>query len=243
MWLILAILLLLIILIYLPSPEHFTDYNNFKYSDHMTVKDIQTLQQGQDIMTGMLRELDRICRKYKLKYWCVGGTLIGVMRHQGWVPWDGDIDIGMEENDYQQFRKVVDQELSPDMWFAHKPKGKPCSKIRSRKAHYIYTTWGSNWDVNQGIHLDIFLFKRDKDMLISDFKGNEVKDTPYDIIFPLKQALFDNMKVYIPNNTKQYLINGWGNYPPKLPPKDKRFPHEGRIECDPPFLKFKEKNK
>ena len=48
----------------------------------------------------MLKMIDKLCRENNLKYWCQGGTLIGAVRHKGWIPFDGDIDISMLEEDY-----------------------------------------------------------------------------------------------------------------------------------------------
>lgn len=57
--------------------------------------------------------LIRICQKHHLRYYLIGGTLIGVLRHHGFIPWDDDIDIGLPRPDYNQFVKIAVKEL-PD---------------------------------------------------------------------------------------------------------------------------------
>ena len=79
----------------------------------------------------MLKEFNRICRKYNIKYWCIGGTLIGAMRHKGWIPWDADLDIGMLKEDYLKFKKVSASELNEE-YSLSEPKNKACFKIRTK---------------------------------------------------------------------------------------------------------------
>lgn len=63
----------------------------------------------------ILKEIDRICRKYKIQYALDGGTLIGAIRHKGFIPWDDDADIVFTRNQYEMFHKVVKRELPDTM--------------------------------------------------------------------------------------------------------------------------------
>lgn len=59
----------------------------------------------------ILVEIDRICKKYNIRYFAEWGTLIGAVRHSGFVPWDDDLDIGMLREDYERFKEVAKDEL------------------------------------------------------------------------------------------------------------------------------------
>ena len=62
----------------------------------------------------ILGEIDRICLKYNIEYFADWGTLIGTVRHGGFVPWDDDLDVCMKREDYIKFRQVADSELPPE---------------------------------------------------------------------------------------------------------------------------------
>lgn len=59
----------------------------------------------------VLNEIDRICRKHHIQYFAEWGTLLGTVRHRGYIPWDDDMDIAMKRMDYEKFRKVLPGEL------------------------------------------------------------------------------------------------------------------------------------
>ena len=63
------------------------------------------------VQLSMLDEVERICRKYGLRYFADSGTLIGAVRDKGYIPWDDDIDLAMLREDYERFVKVAPREL------------------------------------------------------------------------------------------------------------------------------------
>lgn len=59
----------------------------------------------------ILHEIDKVCRKYDIRYFAEWGTFLGTVRHAGFIPWDDDLDIGMMREDYRKFCKVALKEL------------------------------------------------------------------------------------------------------------------------------------
>ena len=55
------------------------------------------------VLLDMLIEFDKICSKYGLKYFMIYGSLLGTIRHHGFIPWDDDIDVAMPRKDYEVF--------------------------------------------------------------------------------------------------------------------------------------------
>ena len=64
-----------------------------------------------------LKKLDEVCKKYNLKYWAAYGTLLGAIRHDGFIPWDDDLDVGMLREDYEKLCVIPQYEWGEDCIF------------------------------------------------------------------------------------------------------------------------------
>ena len=110
------------------------------------------------VQIDLLKELERVCNKYNIKYFACGGTLLGSVRHQGYIPWDDDIDIMMIRDEYEKLLEHKDEFQSP--YFLQTPytdeNGYFDSNIKLRNS---YTTGFMPQDlhlkINKGIFIDI----------------------------------------------------------------------------------------
>ena len=76
----------------------------------------EQLHKLQSVELKILVEFDRVCRKNKIKY-CLGcGTLLGAIRHKGFIPWDDDIDVWMMRDEYEKFCDICQKDLSSDFF-------------------------------------------------------------------------------------------------------------------------------
>lgn len=73
------------------------------------------LRKAQKRMLEILKVVDAICQKHDIQYFLDGGSLIGAIRHGGFIPWDDDLDIAVMRDDFLKLREILQQELPPHL--------------------------------------------------------------------------------------------------------------------------------
>jgi lipopolysaccharide cholinephosphotransferase len=116
------------------------------------------LRQLQLILLRILKVFHEICEEHGFRYWLDAGTLLGAVRHGGFIPWDDDIDVIMPRDDYLAFCRIAEQKLPFDMFF-QTPESDPgflCPwvKIRDRFSHLAEKT--GPYPYSQAASMDVF---------------------------------------------------------------------------------------
>ena len=107
----------------------------------------------------ILAELDRVCKKHNLKYFADSGTLLGAVRHKGFIPWDDDIDVVMLREDYNKLEKLSSEFIDPfflQSAYSDTEFFRGHMQLRNSNTTAIIPSEGIKVKFNQGIFLDIF---------------------------------------------------------------------------------------
>lgn len=118
------------------------------------------LQEIKKIELDMIRYLDDICKKNDIHYYMVGGTLLGAVRHKGFIPWDDDIDIAMPRQDFKKLKEVFNNNQSYyklQFYDNTEEYGYPSPKLVDTRTTLIDYKLG-NGKEESSIFIDIFLY-------------------------------------------------------------------------------------
>lgn len=214
-------------------------------------KSDKVIKQAHSVLLRMLKIFNFICQKHKIQYWLDYGSLIGAVRHHGFIPWDGDVDIGIQRKDFNKLKQIVLKELPYDIFFQTSDtdsfynSGQIEAKLRDK--YSSYTTFIVNnpeckW--HNGLQIDLFVYDIDKSNKQKLLNLYERKVDGGKIFLYVKEIediiwqKFEDTFFPIPKGYDSYLRRIYGDYM-ELPPINKRIPHEGEIDtfkpCDHPM--------
>ena len=109
----------------------------------------------------LIQEVDRVCSELKINYYLIGGTLLGAIRHGGFIPWDTDMDIAMKRKDYEIFKEYWLNNSSEKFFYQHYETD-PChlsphAVLKIKGTHITFNKTSARYQTKcDGLLLDIF---------------------------------------------------------------------------------------
>jgi len=180
----------------------------------------------------LAKVVNNVLIKNNIQYWAEAGTLIGVLRHKGIIPWDDDVDIKVWKKDWLKI-------LSPEITEQFNKLGYTVVKEKGLQLIKVFPTKSKEMRSNYGFpFLDIFSVSLKDDKVVYTHKWARdqwPKDYLYiDQMYPLKYSKFGSSKIIIPNHSEEYLTRLFGD----SWMKEGRIyqSHVLRIELDKPII-------
>lgn len=173
----------------------FIKYLRLVNSDYKLCKEYKPLKvEEKNELLRLLKDIHDFCEEKGIKYFLIGGSLLGAIRNNGIIPWDDDIDISFLEEDYQKFKEVNDKFVWDDV--------PTCRRLKYKEKSYPF--------------IDVFIMKRIENKyvyrneLARKFWPKEYLVS--DEIYPLKKHKFEDMEVYIPDKSKNFLDRSYPDW-------------------------------
>lgn len=157
------------------------------------MKYINDLEELKSIQLNILVDVDRFCRENNIRYFMCGGTLIGAVRHKGFIPWDDDIDIMMLREDYSKFIKLYSKEKGYYKVFDFTLQNKyphAYAKVADERTVLMNEIHGA---IQMGVNIDVFPIDDlpdDKESVVRIIK----KSLRLNNILSLKQIKYNNKR-------------------------------------------------
>ncbi len=108
----------------------------------------------------IVKDIDKICKKHNIEYFLAYGSVLGAVRHQGFIPWDDDFDIMIKYEQYNEFLEACQKDLDPNKYFVQTPETEPNYYLSFAKIRNIKTTLieeGNKYEnITNGVYVDVF---------------------------------------------------------------------------------------
>lgn len=171
-----------------------------------------TLREAQILMKTILRDIDKICRENNISYWIESGTMLGAKRHNGFIPWDDDIDIGMMRKDYERFLELAPSHLPDDLFLQNAQLDSGVENSWSKVRHkYSKLIEEYNAEYHEGLFVDIFPYDfYECNLTDKSYIRKKISEINYLMLFksklPYEKNIVENLKRGIAKGYKQILI-------------------------------------
>lgn len=192
--------------------------NSYQYVRN-DLEDTYGILRLQDKILEIMVYIDEFCRKYGITYYLMGGSALGAMRHGGFIPWDDDLDIFMDYQNYLKFMDCCDKYLDNERFHFQRENSTECpyffSKLRMNNTTCISPVEKQDGNLHQGIFVDImclnnaartFLGRKVQYYAAGLLKANACTKTNYKATTVKKKIQLLISKLIVFGPIKQFLL-------------------------------------
>ena len=168
------------------------------------VYDDKTLNKLHKVEIEILDEIVRICEKHSIPYTLFAGTMLGAVRHSGFIPWDDDIDVGMLRADYEKFLKIAHEELDSKYYldcFEYNNKYHLCFAKVKKNGTVFDEEASHHLDNHKGIFVDVFPI----DNIYDNLKRSHFNAV---LVKTIIQAVYVKQKIFPLKDCRHKILSG-----------------------------------
>ena len=206
-----------------------------RYRNANNKNDIKNIQKE---LYKTFKTFKNTCDKNNIEYFAMAGTLLGTIRHEGFIPWDDDMDVAMTEKNFDKLRKIYES-TSLNKKYEILEFTKLWSYLIPFNLVYKLVNRNSMHPSNA---LDIFIISEENDGYYNHMKSENITHkTHKNTIWPLKTMKFENIDIKVPNNPIRFLkdTENYGDIYKLPPPKDRVPKHNYEKIFLPRFIYIK----
>ena len=163
-----------------------------------------TLQKIHLVCLDLLEQLDTICRREGIEYTLSSGSLLGAVRHKGFIPWDDDVDVAMTRDNYNKFLQVASKQLDSDKYFVEHYSlcdnaSVAFAKIRNNNTTFVNIE-NTSRKMNHGISIDVFPIDK-----VPDLKGAAKLARVHKILYAISASTIPSLVRTVKSPLKRFL--------------------------------------